>query len=108
MYGGLYRRVYLIEVDDVHIDLADNGSSGLFLTTGNMRSQSRPADLGEFKASAKIVNDGNTAKKISVTTHIEGENAPADTTEDIEIKAGSAYQFEKKLQSGKSNPLGRC
>ncbi len=98
MYGGLYRRVYLIEVDDVHIDLADNGSSGLFLTTGNMRSQSRPADLGEFKASAKIVNDGNTAKKISVTTHIEGENAPADTTEDIEIKAGSAYQFEKNCK----------
>lgn len=103
MYGGLYRRVYLIEVDDVHIDLDDNGSSGLFLTTGNMRSQTRPADLGEFKASARIVNAGETARKISVTTHIEGENAPADTTEDIEIKAGSTYQFEKNCKV--ENPI---
>lgn len=53
MYGGIYRRVYLVTVDDVHISLDDNGSSGLFLTTGNMRSKDKPEDLGEFQVKTK-------------------------------------------------------
>ena len=31
-YGGLYRDVYLIGVNDNHFDLMDNGSSGLYIT----------------------------------------------------------------------------
>lgn len=31
-YGGLYRDVYLIGVNDNHFDLMDNGSSGLYVT----------------------------------------------------------------------------
>lgn len=49
MYGGIYRRVYLVIVNEVHIDLENNGSSGLFLITGNMRSREIPEDLGKFQ-----------------------------------------------------------
>lgn len=93
MYGGIYRRVYLVAVDDVHVDLNNNGLSGLFLATGNMRSQTRPADLGQFNIKADIVNDSNVSKTVTVAATVTGDNAPGAITETITIPANSSYEF---------------
>lgn len=93
MYGGIYRRVYLITVDDVHVDLNANGSSGLALKTSNMRSKERPADLGKFDAAATLVNDSDIEKTVTVVTTVEGNNAPAPMTQQVTIPANSSKEF---------------
>lgn len=95
MYGGIYRRVYLVGVDDVHVDLENNGSSGLFLTTGNMRSKTAPADLGKLNIKADIVNDSNEAKFVTVVATVAGDNAPGPISKTIEVPANSTVQFNE-------------
>lgn len=98
MYGGLYRRVYLVTVNPVHVDLDQNGSSGLFLTTGTMRSQKKPADLGKFQAQTTLVNDSDGEKTVDVTVSIKGKNAPGAETEQVTIPAHGKYQYTKECQ----------
>ena len=76
LYGGIYRRVYLIAVDDVHVDLKNYGSSGLFLTTGSMRGKTAPEDLGKFNVKADIVNEANEDKTVTVVVTIIGDKCP--------------------------------
>ena len=97
MYGGLYRRVFLITVNDLHFDLSDNGSSGLFLFTPNVRSKERPADLGTLNIRTTIINDGPAARTITVTAHIEGDNAPRDIVRTLNIEAGETVLFDKTV-----------
>ena len=97
MYGGLYRRVYLIVVDDVHVDLSNYGSCGLFLTTPNIRSLERPADLGTLNIRADIVNQGSTDRTVTATAHIDGDGAPADVTRELLIPAGGSVQFNEDV-----------
>ncbi len=95
MYGGIYRRVYLVMVDKVHVDLEKNGSSGLVLKTGNMRSQQAPADLGQFDIQADIVNDSAQEKTVTVVASVEGDNAPAPIEKQITIGANSSRKFSE-------------
>ncbi len=94
MYGGIYRRLYLIAVDPVHVDLGNSGSSGLFLTTPNVRSLEKPADFGTLNIRADIVNEGGTRKEITVTAHIEGDNAPPDIERTYTIAPGDKVCFD--------------
>ncbi len=96
MYGGIYRRVYLITVDEVHVDLMNHGSSGLFLTTGNMRSKERPEDLGTFTVEAEIVNTSDKDKTVTIVTSVEGDNAPAAVEEELTIPANSTKQYTRQ------------
>lgn len=95
MYGGIFRRVYLAAVDKVHVDLEKNGSSGLVLKTGNMRSRQAPADLGQFDIQADIVNDSDAAKTVTVVATVEGDNAPAPIQKQITIPAGGTQKFDE-------------
>ncbi len=97
MYGGIYRRVYLVTVDEVHIDLENNGSSGLFLTTGNMRSKDRPDDLGQFQVKTDIVNDSDEEQTVEVVVMVKGDNAPDAMTEMITIPANGTYNYTKDV-----------
>ncbi len=93
MYGGIYRRVYLITVDDVHVDLNEYGSSGLALKTGNMRSQTAPADLGEFDICANFVNDSDSDKIVTVVATVTGDNAPTPITKQVTIPKNGKVSF---------------
>ena len=94
MYGGIYKRVYMITVDELHFDLSDYGSSGLFLTTPNARSKERPANLGALNIRADIVNDGGNDRRVTVIAHIDGDNAPVDISRTFTVPAGSFKRFE--------------
>lgn len=95
IYGGIYKRVYLVAVDDVHVNLNKNGSSGLFLETGNMRSETAPKDLGEFDIKADIVNDSGAVKDITVTAEVKGDNAPAPIEKKITVPANGSVDFNE-------------
>lgn len=60
-FGGIYREVALIVVDPIHVDLADCGSSGLYLTTSDVSDKSAALDIR-----SKIVNDSNAAQTVTV------------------------------------------
>lgn len=94
MYGGIYKRVYMITVDELHFDLSDYGSSGLFLTTPNTRSKERPANLGALNIRADIVNDGGDDRRVTVIAHIDGDNAPGDISRTFTVPAGGFKRFE--------------
>lgn len=97
MYGGIYRRVYLVTVDEVHIDLENNGSSGLFLTTGNMRSKTKPEDMGRLWVRTDIVNDSDKEREIKVAVRVQGDNSPEAIIETVKLAARSRLAYTRDI-----------
>ncbi|MCC8168063.1 MAG: hypothetical protein LIO37_01815 [Clostridiales bacterium] len=98
MYGGIYRRVFLIVVDEVHMDLDSHGASGLYLTTGNMRSMTQPRDLGQFTLRTKLVNSSDEAKALKAVTTIIGDNAPQPYVQEVIIAAKGELDFTERCE----------
>jgi hypothetical protein len=119
-FGGIYRKVFLIVTDAVHIDLMDCGSSGLYLTTTNVSAAH--ADLG---IRSKIVNESDAPKEVTLKSVIRNPNdfaaieeipSPAFNSEDMHpggadisaitetviIPAHGSYEFNR--QTGVDNP----
>lgn len=85
--GGIYRDVKLIAVPDVHIDLLDCGSCGVYITPENISNSS--ADIGVLvKLASRCSED------VSVRTLIEIRNMDGKTVAASEGKA--------KISAGKS------
>ena len=75
-YGGLYRDVYLIGIDDEHFDLMDNGSSGLYITPfvegdkARIKLESKVTTNKEGKVVYTILdNANNEVSKIDCSTN---------------------------------------
>ncbi|RPD93375.1 glycoside hydrolase family 2 [Aureibaculum marinum] len=53
-FGGIYRDVFLIETSKTHFNLSDNGSTGLFISTPNVKGNSSEIQLkGSFISESK-------------------------------------------------------
>ncbi len=65
--GGIYRKVRLIAVGDVHIDLMDFGSSGIYVTPGNISEDHADTDIV-----VKLANDGDESRNVSIEVNISG------------------------------------
>ena len=90
--GGIYRNVSLIVVDPVHVDLMDNGSSGLYLTPVNVSESS--ADL-EIKA--LIFNHSSESK----TVIINGKLRNPDSFESIADVSKPTFDVTAMCPGGK-------
>lgn len=95
IYGGIYRPVYLVVANPVHVDLDDNGTSGLYLTTPGVRSKEAPASLGKLNIRANIVNTTSSSQTVTITATVTGDNAPSPITKTVVIKAGGTYAFNQ-------------
>ncbi|SKA82523.1 beta-galactosidase [Clostridium sp. USBA 49] len=107
-YGGIYRNVNIIVTDDVHFDLMDYGSKGIYIIQ---------EDVSHEKASltikAKLVNDSLEDKKIRFWTDIldlEG-NVVTYAAKEVMISKGENKEIkvpviiEKPiLWNGRKNP----
>ncbi|KQQ05790.1 MULTISPECIES: glycoside hydrolase family 2 [unclassified Rathayibacter] len=58
-YGGLYRNVWLVITEDVHLDMLDSGSSGVFVSTPSVSAASATVAV-----KARLVNEGGSTKKV--------------------------------------------
>ena len=65
MYGGIYRDVWLIETDTVHLGSTDVAGSGIAITTPQVS-----ADTGSVTVSGSVVNSGEAPRSVQVTNEI--------------------------------------
>ena len=134
-YGGIYRDVKLFAVPDVHFDLLDNGSEGLYVTALK-KSDTENTGIWELTVKATLVNDGAQPKTVNVSTLVRepeafealstvpetltpfdesamtGTAVLADDTSEITLAAGEKFVFTKtyevtdpKLWNGRVSPF---
>lgn len=65
MYGGVYRDVWLIATDAVHLSFGDSASAGIVITTPQVSSERATAAV-----TATIINKGSATRKVDVRTTI--------------------------------------
>ena len=89
-YGGIYRDVYLIATDPVHISVTDYASPGVYIDTPQVSEEKASV---RFKG--KIINDSRAGQKIKVKNSVlDKENVKiADTESVFEIEAGREAGF---------------
>lgn len=128
-YGGIYREVNLVSVPEVHVDMMDYGSSGLYLMMTDVSEESATLTI-----KSNIVNDSDKTKTVTVKATLKEpetfeeveyvENLDFDindmisgeiieiVSENVTIPANDKYNFNKvitvdnpKLWNGRSYPF---
>jgi beta-galactosidase len=97
VFGGLYRAVHLLAVDEVHINLMDYGSSGLFLRQSQVGATS--ADL---QVTVEARNDSASAQSVILNTFVvDARNTIVQTLSSPEIIAAhSGHTFVQTMIIG--------
>jgi hypothetical protein len=72
VFGGLYRHVRLIEVPDLHIDLADHGGPGVYLSTQKL-------DQAQAVLNARILVRNDSFRRVHVPVTIKVADAQGET-----------------------------
>ena len=134
-FGGIYRDVKLLAVPDVHFDLSDNGSEGLYIDAVK-KSDTAKTGVWELTVKARLVNQSAEPKtvllsavarepeKVEWLAQVPTERTPFDEdtmtgnaliaqdTETVTLSAGETYLYIKtfsvtdpRLWNGKSDPF---
>jgi beta-galactosidase len=77
-FGGLYRDVHVLVTNDLHIDVSDFGSSGVYLKTDGVS-----ADSAELSARVRVTNAGSRAESADLVLSVidaDGANVARFTT----------------------------
>ncbi|MBA2392545.1 MAG: beta galactosidase jelly roll domain-containing protein, partial [Ktedonobacteraceae bacterium] len=83
VFGGLYRAVHLLAVDEVHIDLMDYGASGLFLRQAQVSTTS--ADL---HITVEARNESTGSQSVILNTFIvDARNVIVQTLSSTQVVA---------------------
>jgi len=107
-FGGLYRDVHLVGVDNVHLTMQDYASSGLFLRQTSVSSSS-----ANLQVTVETFNDNGTAQNVTLTTSIvDATNTIVQTlTSTQSVAAHAGYTFiqtttiaNPHLWNGRSDP----
>ena len=95
-YGGIYRDVWLIATDDVHLKVTDYASSGVTITTPQVSEKSATVNVR-----GTIENSSANARKIEIVNSIidAGGAEIASTVEKLDVKAKSDQIFETQFKS---------
>ncbi|AHG92975.1 glycoside hydrolase family 2 TIM barrel (plasmid) [Gemmatirosa kalamazoonensis] len=65
LYGGIYRDVWLVATDPVHVTTSDLGSSGVAVTTPEVS-----AERGTVRVRGAVTNDGAPARQLRVVSTV--------------------------------------
>ena len=90
VFGGLYRDVHLVAVDNVHMQMMDYGSSGLFLRQTHVSSAT-----ANLQVTAEMWNDGATTQNVTLNTVIvDATQTVVQTLSSTQtVAAHSGYHF---------------
>ena len=110
--GGLYREAQLIITEEVHIDLLDYGSSGIYITPQNISEKHAEANI-----LVKLANAGKTERAVTVTADIydSQKNFVTSCSKKVVLKSKSRTELllavffvNPKLWGGRQNPHLYC
>ncbi len=96
LYGGIYRDVWLIATDPVHIAMTDHGSSGVFVTTPGVSAAS-----GTVRVRSSVVNESAAPRELRVVnTLLDARgNRVATQTSNVPVAAGAEARWEQALSA---------
>ena len=91
-YGGIYRDVWLIATDPVHITLSDYGSKGVFISTPSV---SKKVAVVEFEGT--INNSSSKTREINIVNKIfdNAGNEISQVKSSITIKPNQQIKFKQ-------------
>jgi beta-galactosidase len=107
-FGGLYRDVHLLSVDELHLGLQDDGSSGVYLSTRDVS-----ASGAELSAHVVVTNQGvETTASVTVSLNDSSGVVAAQLEGGVQLRAGETQTIEltgrvtsPHLWRGKQDPF---
>src|SRR6185503_4697134 len=90
-FGGLYRDVHLLSVNELHVDLQDDGSSGVYLSTRDVS-----ASGAELSARVRVSNAASVERAAHVTLSVldAAGTSTAELEGDLNLPAGETHELE--------------
>jgi beta-galactosidase len=94
LYGGLYRDVWLVATDPVHLDVTDHASPGVFITTPGVSRESGPVAVR-----GTVVNDGTATRRLRVVNTVTDAAGArvAQGSSSLDVAAGARGEFRQDL-----------
>ncbi|OKL42201.1 hypothetical protein A3841_07510 [Pontibacter flavimaris] len=101
-FGGIYRDVYLVVTDPVHIDLTDYASSGIYITTPEVSKEK-----ATVKVAGKLVNSSPQKRRIKVVTTVKDKQGKTVTEKAtvVQLAAGTRTTINQDLKPVKQPNL---
>ncbi|WP_426484887.1 glycoside hydrolase family 2 TIM barrel-domain containing protein [Flavobacterium sp. 2] len=89
-YGGIYRDLYLIASDEVHFDMTNRASDGVFVTTPDVSATS-----AKFQVKGNIENNSKFSKEVIVISKLFDKNnlEVATFSSSLKLKSNSKTEF---------------
>ncbi|MDQ0890262.1 beta-galactosidase [Paenibacillus sp. V4I9] len=97
-YGGLYREVKLLVMDDIHFDVMDNGRDGVYLTQRKIAPETF-----ELAVHGQIVNESSISKEGILQIQLKDEFGKTVMEESSELALGNEAKF--RIRSEIVNPI---
>ena len=94
LYGGIYRDVWLVATDPVHVAMDDHGSSGVFVSTPEVSHE-----RATVAVRSAVVNDGDAARTVRVVhvvTDPEGREV-GRAEETAPLAPGARWETEQVM-----------
>lgn len=90
LYGGIYRDVWLLAVDPLHVKLTDHASSGVYITTPRVSR-----DMGQAHVRGTVVNSTSEPKRIRISHSLVDSSGArvAESSSVLNIAAGAEASF---------------
>lgn len=90
-YGGIYRDVNIIIANNIHFDLMDYGSKGIYIVQEEISKE-----RASLKVKTRVVNENTEDKKVRVWADIfdAGNNCVTYAAEEVVIPAGEIIELE--------------
>ena len=86
-YGGLYRDVWLVATEALHVDLLDHGGPGVYVSTPGASAEAAPV-----RVTTAVVNDGIAESRTTVRVRVldaDGREVAAATAPADVVAAGA-------------------
>lgn len=94
LYGGIYRDVWLVATDPVHVKVTDHASSGVYVSTPKVSRE-----RADVRLRGTVVNDAQAPKRLRVVSTIvdrSGERV-AEAASTLSVPAGRETEFTQSF-----------